>query len=140
MAGHESFDRPDEVTMGSERSFGIVFAVVFALVGGWQLWAGRGWGYWVLGASGCFLALAYLAPRLLAPFNRLWFRLGLLLHRIINPIVLGILFYGVVMPTGALMRLFGKRPLNLAFDASAPSYWIRRAGPAHPADSFTKQF
>lgn len=87
-------NRPDAAKMGSERSFGIVFS----LIGGWQLWAGRAWAAWWLAGSAAFLALAVLAPWVLAPLSWLWFQLGLLLHRIVNPIVLGILFFAVVLP------------------------------------------
>lgn len=140
MSAIENANRHDDVKIGSERSFGIVFAVVFTLLGMWQLWASRSWGWWLLATGLAFLALGLFAPSVLAPLNRWWFKLGLLLHRIANPIFLGVLFYGVVMPTGFLMRAAGKRPLSLELDSAADSYWIRRAQPKLDPESFTKQF
>jgi len=140
MSGHEKFDRPDEVKLGSDRSFGLVFAAVFALVGGWQVWRGRDWGWWALTASAAFLTVAMVLPAALNPLNRLWFQFGMLLHRAVNPLILGLLFFGVVMPIGLLMRLLGKRPLNLDHDAQAASYWVRRDPPGPAPETFTKQF
>jgi len=67
-----------------------------------------------------------LWPAILVPLNRLWFRLGRLLHRVVNPLVMGLLFFVVITPYGLLMRLFGKRPLALEFDRGAASYWLAR--------------
>lgn len=140
MSAIENSDRQDDAKIGSERGFGIVFAVVFALLAMWQLWVGRPWGWGLLAVAVAFLALGFLAPDVLAPLNRMWFKFGLLLHRVANPVILGILFYAVVMPTGFLMRAAGKRPLNLELDDKADSYWVRRAQPGLDPDSFTKQF
>ena len=89
---------------------------------------------------GIFLLLAALVPGVLAPANRLWTKFGLLLHHIVSPIALGILFFLVVTPTGLLMRLFGKDPLRLRFDPDADSYWIKRDPPGPAADSLKNQF
>lgn len=140
MSGHEDYERTDNVEMGSERSFGLVFAVVFTVVGGWQLWQGRSWGWWLVAGAAVFLALALLQPDLLRPLNKAWFLFGMLLHKIVNPIVLGLLFFAVVLPTGLLMRALGKRPLNLVFDRQAASYWVRREPPGPAPETFTKQF
>jgi len=90
--------------------------------------------------SGLFLLLAVLVPRVLAPANRLWTKFGLLLHHIVSPLALGVLFFLVVTPTGLLMRLFGKDPLRLRFDPAADSYWIKRDPPGPAADSLKNQF
>lgn len=90
--------------------------------------------------AGAFLLLAMLIPQVLAPANRLWTKFGLLLHNIVSPIALGILFFLVVTPTGLLMRLFGKDPLRLRFDPAASSYWIKRDPPGPAADSLKNQF
>jgi hypothetical protein len=76
----------------------------------------------------------------LSPLNRLWLRLGLLLQRITNPIVLGILFFGTVLPIGLLMRLAGKNPLRLGFDRDARSYWTPRQPPGPAPDTMPRQF
>lgn len=140
MGSHETFDRPDDVKIGSERSFGLVFAVVFALIGGWQVYRDRTWGWWLLGLAALFLLAAAAAPALLRPLNRLWFRFGLLLHHIVNPLVLGLLFFGVIVPIGLLMRVLGKRPLHLSFQPDAASYWVPRQPPGPEPDSFKNQF
>jgi len=79
-------------------------------------------------------ALALVAPRALKPLNILWFRFGLLLHAIITPVVLGLMFFTVITPLGWLMRAFGKRPLSLGFDRTATSYWIHRTPPGPAPD------
>jgi hypothetical protein len=117
---------------GSDRTFGYFFAVLFGGLGAYALWSGREWG-WVAAAVGVLLALAAaISPRTLNRANRAWFALGMLLARVVNPVVVGLLFFVVVTPMGLLMRAFGKRPLSLTFDPGAPTYWIERAprGPA----------
>jgi hypothetical protein len=119
---------------GSDRVFGLFFAVVFALAGGWIAWSGRPWG-WALVAGAAVLALlALVAPARLHPANRLWFALGMLLARIVNPVVIGVMFFAVITPIGLLMRAFGQRPLQLRFEPGRASYWIERT-PRGPAPS-----
>jgi hypothetical protein len=95
---------------------------------------------WSLLAGASFLAAAVFAPGILAPMNRLRTRLGLWLHRIVSPIVLGSVFFLVVVPTGLLMRLFGKNPLPLRFEQGAKTYWIKRAPPGPDSGGFRDQF
>jgi len=90
--------------------------------------------------TGAVFAVAMLAPTLLAPLNRLWTRFGLLLHRIVSPVVLGIMFFLVVTPMGLLMRAFGKDPLRLRFEKDLPSYWINRNPPGPAPDTLDHQF
>ena len=124
----------------SERKFGYTFAVVFALVallpplfGGLLRW-------WVLAIALVFLVLAKFAPQALKFPNLLWFRLGLLLHKIINPLVLGALFVIVVTPLALVMRLAGKQLLGRRYDPIAKSYWIARDPPGPPPESIRNQF
>lgn len=119
----------------SDRTFGLVFAAFFLVVAALPLLHGGPVREWALIVAAVFAAAALAVPRILAPLNRLWMRFGALLHRIVSPVALGILFYGVVAPTGLLMRLFGKDPLRLKFDREAPSYWIDRvpSGPEPPS-------
>ena len=129
-----------ELAPGSDRGFGLLFAALFAAVGA-AAWAGRGVVVaWPFAASGAFMAAALFRPGLLGPLNRAWFRLGLLLSRIVSPVVLAVLFYAVVTPTGLLMRLMGKDPLRLRFDRRAASYWIRRTPPGPVPESMKNQF
>ena len=86
------------------------------------------------------LAAALLRPSLLAPLYRVWFQFGLLLHRIISPVVLGIMFFIVITPIGILMRTFGKDPLHLRHRSEVTSYWIPRIPPGPPPDTLRDQF
>jgi hypothetical protein len=138
--GHESYDRHEEIKRSSERSFGIVFAVVFAVIGLLPLAFAGGLRLWALAVAAAFLLCAFVFPTLLAPLNRLWLRFGLLLHKIVSPVVLWIMFFLVVTPTGLLMRALGKDPLRLKFDRNLASYWIERVPPGPPPESFKDQF
>ena len=138
---HEALRREDDGQPGSDRGFGLVMAAASLIVAGIQAWSGSwGWAALWLGIAAMLCALALTRPHLLHPANRLWFRFGLLLHRVVNPLVMGLMFFCVVTPIGLLMRLLGQRPLALDLDRGAQSYWIeRRATPAAPG-SMRKQF
>jgi hypothetical protein len=138
--GHESYERKDEVQGSSNRTFGIVFAVVFTIIGLLPLVLGGGVRLWALAVAAAFLGVALIAPAVLAPLNRLWLKFGMLLHRVVNPIVLGIMFFAVITPIGLLMRLFGKDPLRLKFDGAVQSYWIPRDPPGPAPESLKDQF
>ncbi len=128
------------VQSSSDRSFGFVFTAFFAIVGLLPLLHGHAIRLWWLGFSALFLLLALLVPASLAPLNRLWTRFGALLHRIVSPIVLGILFFLIVTPIGLLMRALGKDPLRMRLDHTAKTYWIERTPPGPDADSLKNQF
>lgn len=130
----------DEVKLGSNRSFGIVFAVVFSFLTAQALW--RGHDRWAIFAvlAAVTLALAFLKPELLAPLNRLWHHFGLLLGKVTTPIVMGVVYYTTIVPIGIWLRLRGRDPLRLRWDAQAPSYWLTR-DPAGPTpESMSRQF
>jgi hypothetical protein len=137
---HEDLTREQDVEGSSDRSFGVVFAVVFALIAGWPLLSGEGPRWWALAVAAVFALVAMVKPALLAGLNRQWMKLGILLGRIVSPIALGLLFYCVITPIGVALRLAGKDPLRLKFDRGAESYWIRRVPPGPPPDSMTNQF
>jgi hypothetical protein len=138
---HEHTPRhTSQIQSSTDRSFGFVFAAVFLIIALYPLLHAAGIRIWAIAVSGVFLLLAALVPQVLAPANRLWTKFGLLLHHIVSPIALGILFFLVVTPTALLMRLFGKDPLRLRFDPAADSYWIKRDPPGPAADSLKNQF
>ncbi len=139
--GSHEFQRRDEaVKSSSNRGFGLVFAAFFALLAALSLWRGTArWPIW-LGLACAFLLLAFAFPRLLTPLNWLWTKFGLLLHRIVSPIFLTVLFYGCIVPVGFLMRLSGKDPLRLKYEPAAESYWLTRAPPGPSRESFKNQF
>jgi len=137
---HENLSREQDPEGSSDRAFGLVFAAVFLIVAGWPLFHGEMPRWWAVIAASLFALAALTKPALLAGLNRLWTRLGILLGKIISPIALAIVFYGVVTPVGALMRLSGKDPLRLRRDPDADSYWVRREPPGPPPDSMSNQF
>lgn len=139
---HEDFSRSDAIKGSSDRAFGLIFAGFFFLVAFAPLLHSpvQAVRWWALGLSLAFAALALLWTAPLAPLNRLWLRLGLLLYKVVNPIVLGLLFFTTVMPTGLLMRALGKNPLRLRRDSEAASYWIRREPPGPAPDTMKNQF
>lgn len=124
----------------SDRSFGFVFAAVFLIIALFPVINAQGVKVWAIVVSGIFLLLATLTPRILAPANRLWMKFGKLLHRIVSPLALGIVFYVAVLPTGLLMRLLGKDILRLRLDQTVESYWIKRDPPGPSAKSLNNQF
>lgn len=137
---HERLSVHDAVKGSSDRSFGIVFAAVFAIIGMWPLLAGNGVRWWSLALAVAFLAVAFVRPRLLAPLNRLWLRFGLLLNRIVSPLVMGLLFYVVITPLAFAMRATGKDPLRLKYDPEVGSYWIQRTPPGPSPETIKNQY
>jgi saxitoxin biosynthesis operon SxtJ-like protein len=137
---HEDFSRDQPVKLSSNRAFGWVFVAVFLIVALWPLASGNAVRWWSLIISGLFLFATLAAPSLLTIPNRLWRRVGLLLHRIVSPVVLAIMFYLVVTPLGLLMRMFAKNSLRLRRESAAESYWIKREPPGPRPDSLPYQF
>ena len=136
-AWHEILASEGPEPGSSDRVFGYIFAGIFALLGITGLWQGRSSASWWWPAALAVSLLARFAAPPLGPFNRLWRRFGLVLSRVMNPLVLAILFFGVLMPTSVILRLTGKDPLRLRIDKNAGSYWIRRDT---PVTSMTKQY
>jgi hypothetical protein len=137
---HEDFSREEHVKAGSDRGFGQVFAGFFALMSALSWWRGHTSWHWALPLAAVFLIVAYTYPRLLNPLNRLWLKLGLLLYKIVNPIVLGLLFFATIAPIGVVMRLTGKDFLREKLDREAKSYWIERAPPGPPPETMRNQY
>ena len=137
---HEDLDRKQETQGSSDRAFGIVFAVFFALVALSPLRSHHPVRWWAFPAAGLFLLVGLLKPVWLHPLNKYWTKLGLLMGRIVSPVVTAVLFYAVVTPTALLFRILGKDPLRLAHDASARSYWIERQPPGPAPETMANQF
>ena len=139
---HEQYDKRDDVKSPSERSFGITFAVVFALLAAFSYWH-RGAGntfYVTLAVSAVFAVVTLVAPRTLRPLNLIWLKFGLLLHKIVNPLIMGILFFGIFTPMGVVMRMFGVDFLRMKRKPVAESYWIAKSDDAIPDSSMKNQF
>ena len=137
---HENLGRAHEVTVPSERSFGLVFTVVLGLVGAWPVLQGETPRWWSLVLALVILAIALLRPDWLARPNRWWMQFGILLGKVVSTLALGILYYFTIVPIGVLMRIAGKDPLRLRFDPKPNTYWIRREPPSPEPDSLTRQF
>jgi hypothetical protein len=118
----------DDIKIGSNKSFGIVFFVVFLLISLYPLLNNESIRIWSLVISIIFLILGILDSKILSPLNKIWFKFGIFLGKIISPIVMGIIFFLVVTPTGFIMRLLGKDVLNLKY-SDHKSYWIEKTGP-----------
>jgi hypothetical protein len=137
---HEVFSREEKVVAGSDRSFGLVMAAALAAVTLLNVWhAGRLWP-WPGGLAALFLVAGLFRPSVLNPLNRIWLKFGLLLHRVVNPVVMALLFYGTVLPTGLVMRMLGKDLLRLKRQPDAESYWIVRQPPGPSPETMGDQF
>ncbi len=117
-----------DIKIGSNRSFGLVFFVVFLLISIYPFLKDGNIRIWSLIISFIFLVLGLLNSNLLSPLNKLWFNFGLLLGKIISPIIMGIIFFLVVTPIAVIMRLLKKDLLNLKFKENN-TYWIDKSGP-----------
>ena len=118
----------DEIKISSNRSFGIVFFIVFLLIALYPLLKDNDLRIWSLVISFIFLILGLINSKILTPLNRLWFKFGLLLGRFISPLIMGIIFFVVVTPIGIIMRLLKKDLLNLKYNKKE-TYWIDKTGP-----------
>ena len=119
----------------SNRSFGIVFFFVFILISLWPLLNDENIRLWSFLISLVFLILGLLNSRVLYPLNKLWTNFGVLLGKFISPIIMLIIFFIVVTPTGLLMRLFKKNLLNLKKKKSE-TYWIKAVSKSNMKDQF----
>ena len=118
----------NDIKISSNRSFGIVFFVVFLLIALYPLIYNGEIRLWSIIISFIFLILGLLNSKALTPLNKIWFKFGILLGKIVSPIILGIIFFFIVTPIGLIMRILGKDLLNLKFNANK-SYWIEKRGP-----------
>ena len=116
----------EKIKISSNRSFGLLFFVVFLIISLWPLTHEGSIRIWSVIVSAVFLILGLINSRLLTPLNVLWFKLGMILGAIISPIVMGIVFFLVVTPTGFILRIMGKDLLNKKYDKEKETYWIKR--------------
>ena len=118
----------DEIKISSNRSFGVVFFIVFLLIAFYPILKDNDLRIWSLVISFIFLILGLINSKILTPLNRLWFKFGLLLGKFISPLIMGIIFFIVVTPIGIIMRLLKKDLLNLKYNKKE-TYWIDKSGP-----------
>ena len=117
-----------KIKTSSNKSFGIVFFIVFLIIALYPMIKGGDLRLWSLIVSLIFLILGLINSNILTPLNRLWFKFGIFLGKIVSPIILGTIFFLIVTPTGLLLRLFGKDVINLKYNKDN-SYWIKKTGP-----------
>jgi hypothetical protein len=137
---HEDFSRVEALEGSSDRTFGLVFAIFFLGTALWPLLRGDVPRWWGLALSSICLLLTLTRPALIHPANVLWTRLAVLLNKVANPVVTGLMFYLVFTPVGLVMRLSGKDPLRLKFESNTKSYWIERRPPGPPPETMAQQF
>lgn len=138
---HESSERYEEIKGSSNRSFGLVFVAVFFLIAVWPaLFGGASVRIWAITVSGGLLFFSFVIPGVLSPLNRCWTQFGMMLHRITNPIIMGLIFFLTVTPTALVFKALGKDPLRLKLDPEAESYWIHRDPPGPAPESMSQQF
>jgi hypothetical protein len=137
---HEDLKRAESIRGSSDRTFGLVIGLAFAVFGFSPLRHGGHIRVPLLALSGAFLAVALVRPSLLHEVNRAWTKLGLLLSKIVNPVVMTVLFFLVFAPVGILLRMLGKDPLRLKLDRQLTTYWIVRHSPDPQQESMARQF
>ena len=126
-----------EINIGSEKSFGVIFSIIFLIVALYPLADSQELNLWAVIVSAIFLLLALVVPKALSLPNKLWFKFGILLGSIVAPIVMVFVYFITVLPTGIIMRLLGKDLLKQKLDKDAKSYWIKRK---QPMGSMKNQF
>ena len=117
-----------EIKISSNKSFGVVFFIIFLIVSIYPLINNGELRIWSLITAIIFLILGLINSKVLTPLNKLWFKFGLLLGKVISPLIMGIIFFFVVTPIAFIMRIIGKDLLNLKFN-NKKSYWIEKTGP-----------
>ena len=135
---HENLSSAETIELGSNRKFGWLVGGIFALLGAWLFHGGHAFsGLALLALGACLMLGAWLFSDRLTFLHRLWMKFGLLLHHIVNPLVMLLLFCSTIIPVGILMRLCAHDPLRRRFDRNAKTYWIERAA---PLQSMKRQF
>ena len=117
-----------EIKISSNRSFGLVFFIFFLIIAIYPIIYDESLRVWSLIISFVFLILGLINSKILAPLNKIWFQFGLLLGRIVSPVIMGIIFFLVVTPIALIMKIIGKDLLNLKFN-KGKTYWIEKNGP-----------
>jgi hypothetical protein len=137
---HEDFSREIHGKGPSDRNFGLVFTVAFLFFGLWPLRHGNPVRPWLLALSGAVLLITLIRPSLLHGPNRVWTKLGILIGKVVNPIVTALLFYLVFTPGAFILRLMGRDLLGLSLNPDAKTYWIQRSVSTTDASTMKNQF
>jgi hypothetical protein len=128
-------------SLPSNRSFGVLFTIVFAACAGLAWWHGNDRAAYAFVGMAVLVGLVTLVHAdWLEPFNRAWMWLAYALNKVVSPVVLGVMYFGVITPFALLMRLAGRDPMRRHFERATSSYWIKREPPGPPPDSLRDQF
>ncbi len=132
--------RATQISLPSDRKFGLTFTAAFTLAGGLLMWKGNDNAvvWFVLAAVFLLAALAF--PKVLHPLNIVWMTLGHLLNKVVSPVVMGVIFFGLLTPIAAAMRMRGRDLLRRCYEPAARSYWIERNPPGPDGSTFPQQF
>lgn len=122
------------------RTFGLIFSAIFLVITLFPLVRGSSINLWSAYVCAAFALPALISPKLLTPLNWLFQKFGLVMHKITNPLLMGLVFFVTVLPTGLIMRLLGKDPMNRKLDPTASTYWITREDGKLSKESFDNQF
>jgi saxitoxin biosynthesis operon SxtJ-like protein len=129
-----------KTALPSNRSFGWTFTGIFVLAGIYGLMRGAAHLPWLLPLAAITALVTLTRDAWLAPFNRAWMKFGELMHKVMSPLILGTIYFGVFTPTALVMRAIGRDALKMRFERAAPSYWVRRDPPGPADDSFRDLF
>jgi len=140
QSNHENLSRRDKVKIGSEKSFGFVFSAFFAIIGFFPLIEASDPNYWAFSASALFLACSIIMPNILRPFNVIWFRFGLLIHSVVNPVIISLMFFLIFTPFALVFRVMGRKFLERKIDHKIETYWISRSRADDAVSSMADQF
>jgi len=122
------------------RTFGLIFAGIFVVFSLFPLLKGNAINYWVAILGGVFAALAVLLPAALTPLNKLFQLFGQFMHKVTNPLIMGLVFFLTVLPTGVILKLLGKDPMRRKLDPAVNTYWIKRDSDSITKELFDNQF
>lgn len=128
------------ILLPPDRHVGILFATIFVVIAFWPFFGSGQIRIWALVIALAFFVIAFLIPKALNPLNRAWMAFGLLLSRIVNPLVLSILFFVVITPVALVTRLFGRDPLRLKLEPKSKSYWVDRDPRTFESGTMKDQF
>lgn len=137
---HDTTPQDDPAPTASNRSVGLVLGITFGVIGAWPMIANEPPRTWALTLAATLILLALVLPRALGPIAWLWLGLGRVLHVLVSPVIMGVVYGVAVIPTGLYVRLSGKDPLRLKYDPEATSYWIPRDPPGPDPKSLHQQF
>ncbi len=140
MSNHKTTNTSPKVKPLDNRTFGLIFAVIFSIIALFPLLNDGSVRLWAISIAGLFAVTSLLLPKVLSPLNALWAKFGLLMHKITNPLLMGLVFFLTVLPTGIILKILKKDPMNRKRKPNDKSYWIEREQSVLTPESFDQQF